>query len=392
MTAIHDLLIRGGSLIDPARGINGRHDVAFRDGVVSAAAERLPESDAREVLDAAGALVTPGLIDLHAHVYHGAVLNSRHADRAALVHGVTTVVDAGSAGWMTLPGLRDYVIPTYRTRVFVFLHLSATGLTVNRVAPELRDIAFAQVDEAVRAVSENRGLVLGIKVRIAHGATGHGDQANAREALRRARSAADQARVRLMVHVSDTPIPLPEILDQLRAGDIATHVFNGNAERVLGADGSVRPEVRAAVERGVVLDVGHASVHCDVNVARRAIAEGLRPTTISTDLHVPPAGSGRTVYNLRALMSKFVALGMAMEDVVAGVTGRSAAAIGQSDTIGSLAPGMAGDAAVLDVEEGRFTFVDGAGHEVKTERRFRTRHVVRAGRTVVMGSADADVL
>jgi dihydroorotase len=287
---------------------------------------------------------------------------------------------------MTLPGFRDYVIPTYRTRVYCFLHIGATGLAINRIMPELGNINFAQVEEAARAVAENRALVLGIKVRIAHGGTGRDDQANGREALRRARQAADLAGVRLMVHVSDTPIPLPEILDSLREGDIATHVFNGNAEQVLGPDGRVRSEVQAARERGVVLDVGHASVHCDINVARRAIAEGLLPTTLSTDLHSPPPG--RIVYNLRGLMSKFLALGMTLEDVVASVTSRSAAAIGKSAELGSLAPGMAGDAVVMDFEDGHFTYVDSAGHEVKASRRLRTRHVIREGRRLPAAHAD----
>jgi dihydroorotase len=379
-----DLLIRGGTLVDPAQGVSARRDVAFSGGTVAAVADTL-RGEAVETIDAAGALVTPGLIDIHTHVYHG-LATGRHADQTSLTNGVTTVIDAGTTGWMTLPGLRDYVVPTYQTRVYAFLHLSATGLTINRVMPELARIEFAQVEEAARTIAENRAFVLGLKVRIAHGATGEGDLANAREALRRARQAADLARVPLMVHVSDTPIPLPEILDALRAGDIATHILNGNAENVLGPDGRVRREVRSAAERGVVLDVGHASIHCDVDVARRAIGEGLRPTTLSTDLHTPPPG--RVVYNLRGVMSKFLALGMGLDDVVASVTSRAAAAIGKSAELGSLAPGMIGDAVVMDLEDGHFTYVDGAGHEVKTSRRLRTRHVIRAGRRLPAAHAD----
>jgi dihydroorotase len=379
-----DLLVRGGTLIDPARSIAARRDVAFSGGTVAAVGDTLA-GEAIETLDATGGLVTPGLIDIHTHVYR-ALSTGRDADQTSLANGVTTVVDAGSTGWMTLPGLRDYVIPAYRTRVYVFVHISATGLTINRIMPELAEIKFAQVEEAARAVAEHPALVLGIKVRIAHGGTGHGDQGNAREALRRARQAADLARVPLMVHVSDTPIPLPEILDQLRGGDIATHILNGNVENVLGPDGRVRREVRAARERGVVLDVGHASIHCDVNVARRTIAEGLVPTTLSTDLHTPPPG--RLVYNLRGVMSQFLALGMSVEDVIASVTSRAAAAIGKSAELGSLAPGMAGDAVVLDLEDGQFTYVDGGGNEVKATRRFRTRHVIRGGRRLPAAHAD----
>jgi dihydroorotase len=384
MAPAWDLLVRGGTLIDPAQSIAAKRDVAFRDGRVAAVAETLP-GEATEVLDAAGAMVTPGLIDIHTHVYHG-LATGRHADQTSLANGVTTVVDAGSAGWMTLRGLRDYVIPTYQTRVYAFLHLSATGLTINRVMPELADIKFAQVEEAARTVAENRALVLGIKVRIAHGATGQGNQANAREALRRGRQAADLAGVPLMVHVSDTPIPLDEILEHLRQGDIATHIFNGNLEQVLGPDGRIRAAVRAARERGVVLDIGHATIHCDLKVAARALAEGLLPTTLSTDLHTPPPG--RIVYNLRGVMSQFLALGMPLEDVVASVTSRAAAAIGKSAELGSLASGMAGDAVVLDLEEGHFTYVDGAGNELKATRRFRTRHVVRGGRRLSAAHAD----
>jgi len=384
MAPAWDLLIRGGTLVDPAQSISARRDVAFRGGKVAAVAQTLT-GEATEVIDATRALITPGLIDIHTHVYHG-LATGRHADQTSLANGVTTVVDAGSAGWMTLRGLRDYVIPTYQTRVFAFLHISATGLTINRVMPELAEIKFAQVEEAARTVTENRALVLGIKVRIAHGATGQGNQTNAREALRRGRQAADLAGVPLMVHVSDTPIPLDEILDHLRDGDIATHIFNGNAEQVLGPDGRVRKAVRSAKERGVVLDVGHASIHCDVKVAQRAIGEGLLPTTISTDLHTPPAG--RIVYNLRAIMSKFLALGMTLDEVVASVTSRAAAAIGKSAELGSLAPAMAGDAVVMDLEDGQFTYVDGAGNEVKATRRFGTRHVIREGCRLPAAHAD----
>jgi dihydroorotase len=379
-----DLLVRGGTVIDPARSIAARQDVAFSGGRVAAMGETLA-GPAIETIDATGALVTPGLIDIHTHVY-SALSTGRHADQTSLANGVTTVVDAGSAGWMTLPGLRDHVIPTYRTRVYAFLHISATGLTINRIVPELAEIRFAQVEEAARAVAENAALVLGIKVRIAHGGTGQGDQANAREALRRARQAAELARVPLMVHVSDTPIPLPEILDHLRPGDIATHILNGNAENVLGPDGRVRPEVRKAQGRGVVLDVGHATIHCDLTIARRALGEGLAPTTLSTDLHGPPPG--RIVYNLRGVMSQFLALGMPLEEVIASVTSRAAAAIGQAGELGSLAPGTAGDAVVLDLEEGRFTYADGARNQVEADRRFRTRHVIRAGRRLPAAHAD----
>ncbi|MBI2527902.1 MAG: amidohydrolase/deacetylase family metallohydrolase [Candidatus Rokubacteria bacterium] len=386
----YDLLVRGGTLVDPGQGISAPRDVAFHAGRVAAVMPTLSPGDAAEVIDATGGIVAPGLIDIHTHVYHGVFHAAAHADRAALASGVTTVVDAGSSGWSTFPGFRDYVLPTYRTRVFAFLHIGAAGLTLVPMAPELQDIRLAQVDEAVRAVRENPDLICGVKVRITHAATGQDNRDNAREALRRARQAADLAGTRLMVHVSGSPLALPEILDQLRPGDIVTHIFNGYAERALGPDGRVQPEVRAAAARGVVMDVGHASIHCDVTVARQAMADGLLPTTLSTDLHAPPPG--RVLYGLRGLMSKFLALGMSLEDVIGAVTNRAAAAIGKSAELGSLAPGMAGDAVVLDLEEGDFTFLDHARNEVRARRRFRTRCVVRDGQRLRLTPAARDEL
>src|SRR5216683_437558 len=180
MAEAWDLLVRDGTLIDPARSIAAKRDVAFSGGRVAAVAETLT-GEAIETIDAAGGLVTPGLIDIHTHVYR-ALSTGRHADQTSLANGVTTVVDAGSAGWMTLPGLRDYVIPAYQTRVYVFVHISATGLTIIRIMPELAEIKFAQVEEAARAAGG------GPRPRAAHGARlRHADPAarNPRRAARR---------------------------------------------------------------------------------------------------------------------------------------------------------------------------------------------------------------
>ena len=375
MPAKYDLLLRGGQVIDPAQKLNGRYDVAFAQGRVAAVAEHLPEADAAKVIDVSDRLVTPGLIDLHGHFYDGVMRGSVDADRACLTFGVTTGIDAGSSGWLTYRGLRRYVIDRVDTRVLAFLHISATGLVSLGVTGELTNLDFAQVDPAVECVEQDRDRILGIKVRIAHGATG---AANAEAALLRAREAADRARVRLMVHVSDTPIPLPAILDVLRPGDIATHIFNGYAERVLDERGEIRPEVRAAAERGVVLDVGHAGVHFDVEVARRAIALGLWPDTLSTDIHNPPPG--RTVYHIPGLISKFLALGLPLEHAVAATTANAAEAIGKAGELGTLAPGALGDAAVFEIEAGRFSFVDAAGHQVEGAQRLRPILTVLGGR------------
>ncbi len=184
----------------------------------------------------------------------------------------------------------------------------------------------------------------------------------------------------MMVHVSGTPIPLPEILDVLGPTDIATHILNGNPENILAPNGKVRREVWEARDRGVVLDVAHAGVHCDFRIARAAIDQGLIPTTISTDVHVPPPE--RTVYQMPDLISTLIAMGMTLEDAVAASTIRGAAAIGREREFDSLHPGMAADIAVFSQEEGTFTYVDSAHNRVEARMRLVPEYTLKGGTIV----------
>ena len=371
----YDLLLRGGTLLDPAQGMHDRRDVAFKNGRVAAVAERIDPATATETVDVTGKLVTPGFIDLHGHFYHGGTMTGTNADETCLAAGVTTGIDAGSAGWANYQAMRDYVFPAKRTRLLAFLHVGATGLLLNSVlGGELQDIRHVDADRTADTVKANPGFLLGVKVRMHWDAVSRWD---AHTALNRAREAADKAGVPLMVHVSGTPIPLPDILEVLGPGDIATHAFNGNPEGILDRNDTIRPEVRAAAERGVILDVGHAGVHCDVEVVRAALRQDLFPTSISTDIHNPPPG--RIVYPQNDLVSKFHALGLPLGEVVAASTVRPARALGLDKEIGSLAPGMAGDAAVFHQREGRFVWQDMAGHTVDGTRRLDTSLAVRDG-------------
>ena len=374
----YDLLLKGGTLLDPAQGIHDRRDLAFQDGRVAAVAERIDPSLASNVVDVSGKLVTLGLIDLHGHFYHGGGGSGVHADQNCLSAGVTTGIDAGSVGFLNYRAMKDYVFPAHRTRLLAFLHIGAVGLAVNRIlGGGLQDLRVIDVDQTADAIKANPGFLFGVKVRMHLDAVAHWD---APQAMKLARAAADQAGGRLMVHVSGTPIPLPEVLEFLGAGDIATHAFNGNAEGILDRKGKLRSEVRAAAERGVVMDLGHAGVHCDVEVAKAALEQGLPPDTISTDIHLAPPG--RKVYLMNDLVSKFHALGMTLEDTVAASTSRPARVLGLQDSLGSLAPGMAGDAAVFDLREGRFVWHDMAGHNVEGKSRLDTFMTVRDGRVV----------
>jgi dihydroorotase len=377
---LYDVLLRGGELLDPGQQLRGRRDIALAQGRVAAIGERLDPAQARQVLEVSGKLVTPGLIDIHGHYYCGGHSRAVNPDASCLPNGVTTAVDAGSAGYLNVAGFCAYAVPAHRDRVrlLAFLHVGAVGLTLNPIAGgELLDPRLIAPEETAQTIAAHRDVLLGVKVRMHFAAV---PKVIAHTALMAARRAADASQSRLMVHVSGTPIPLPQILAALGPGDIATHILNGYPEHILDAQGKVRPEVWAAQARGVVLDVAHAGVHCDLRIARAAIEQGLIPTTISTDVHVPPPE--RTVYQMPDLISTFVALGMTLEDAVAASTLRAARAIGREQEIGSLRPGMAADLAVFTQEEGRFTYVDSAGNRVEAQMRLVPEYTLKGGAVV----------
>lgn len=375
---VYDLLLRGGTLLDPAQNLHDRRDVAFRVGRVAAVEERIDPASAREALDVAGKLVTPGLIDIHGHYYHGAYHRTVNPRTSALPAGVTTGVDAGSAGWATYVGLREYVAPACGVRLYALLHICPDGLTWNFIAGgELRDPRHIDVDRTAQHVLDNPGFVLGVKVRMHADAVPYWE---ARRVLHAAREAADKSKSILMVHVSFTPIPLKDIVDVLGPGDVLTHVYNGNPHNILDANRKVHGYVREAAERGVIMDVAHAGVHFDVNVCRAALDQGLLPHTISTDIHTPPAG--RVVYQMHDLISKLAAMGMPLEDAVAASTVRPARVLGVEQEIGALRVGMAGDAAIYDMAEGRHSWRDMAGNTVEGDMRLDTFATVRDGAVV----------
>ena len=284
-------------------------------------------------------------------------------------------MDAGSAGCQNYVTMRDYVVPTQRTRLLAFLHIGAVGLALNPLlGGALHDMRVIDIDQTADAIKSNPGFCFGVKVRMELNAVAHW---NAHAAMKAARAAADQSGSRLMTHVSATPIPLPEVLEYLGPGDICTHAFNSNPESILDERGKVRPEVFAAAERGVVMDVAYAGVHCDVEVVKAALEQGLPPDTLSTDMHNPPPG--RTVYAMNDLVSEFHALGLPLKDAVAAATSRPAQVLGLQDSLGSLVPGMAGDAAVFDMREGRFVWHGQAGNKAEGEVRLDTYLTVRDG-------------
>jgi len=372
LTVNYDLLLKGGTVIDPSNQLRGRRDVAFSDGKVAAVAENIATAEARQTIDVSGELVTPGLIDIHGHFFHGYQPRFEHPDNFCLPTGVTTAVDAGSAGWKVFGDFRDRVIQRCSTRLFAFVHLSANGLNKEHTQQgELMDMKLIHVKETAQCIVDNPENVVGLKLRIDDSAL---RLESAFPALEYAREAADRAGCRIMVHVSRSPIPLGKILDFLRPGDIVTHPFHGAANGPLDDKGKIRPEVIDAQKRGIILDSGCAKVHLDINVCRAFLDQEVLPDTISTD----GVRLDRS-YTLPQVMSMFLAMGMSLEQIVAATTHKAAAAIGKQATLGSLHVGTAGDATVLHLEDGDFAFDDRAGNVIKCHRQLAPVLTVRDG-------------
>jgi dihydroorotase len=327
-----DLLFTGGQVLGA-----GRVDLAVRDGLIAAAGPDLG-GPARTVVELGGLLVTPGLVDLHTHVGPG--YWGIEPDPVAWRSGVTTWVDAGSAGAYTVDGLRRVVAGT-PLRVPVLLNISAVGLAGR--TGESRDLDACDTALAIDTVQAHRDLIRGLKVRIDRETVG----ANGVEPLRRGLAAADACGVPVMVHIGTAPPELDEVLDLLRPGDIVTHCASGIAV-------PLGPAVHAARERGVLLDLGHGSGGFAFDVLERQIAAGLAPDTVSTDLHARSVHG--PVFDLPTTMAKLLAAGMTLDDVLAAATVRPARALGLPS--GTLAVGAPADLAVFRIEEGAFEVVD----------------------------------
>ena len=329
------MLIRGGTVVDPGQGLHARRDVRLDPDRIVELGDGLTPRPGEEVIEARDRLVLPGLIDLHVHVFWGASHYGIEPDPHCLGTGTTTVVDAGSAGAHTFGAFRRYVIDVSATRIVPFLNIGATGM-VSPAVGELEEVRHIDRVAALRTIEAHRDLIRGIKVRLSRDLVG----ANARVALETARETGEAAGLPIMVHVGDTPIPLADILSELRPGDVITHCYHGREEGILDARGAVTQAARRAAARGVLFDVGHGKGSFSFQVARRAMAQGFRPGTISSDLHVYNLEG--PVFDLATTMSKFLHLGLSLDEVVAMTTGAPAQVIGHDGRAGHAAPGGSG--------------------------------------------------
>lgn len=356
-----DLLLTGGRVIDPAQDIDRALDIGVRDGKVAILLEPGEEGEAKELLDVTGKLVTPGLVDLHTHVYWGGTPSGLEADPVSASSGVTTFVDAGSAGAGNFTGFLEHVIRKARCRIFAFLNIYHPGLVNgSRWIPRgnRNPIDYASVPAAIEMGERHSDTIVGIKVMASAEYNPFG-----LTALRLGIDAGQHLGVPVMVHRGTAPPTAVEVLRELRAGDILTHSFRGGASSCLDRDGNVLPELLDAKERGVIVDVGHGLRSFSAPVARAMLEQRVLPDVISSDLHARNING--PVYDLPTTMSKMLSLGMDLRDVVAAATANPAKAIGRLSDAGTLEVGSNADIAVFDLSEGAFEFTygvnDGSG-------------------------------
>lgn len=363
-----DLLLKGGEVIDPSQDIRAMLDVAVTDGVISAVATDIDPSDAVRVINVDGNIVIPGMIDLHTHVYEGVNQNGINPDLAGVRSGVTTVLDAGSAGCYTFGGFPSYVVPRAKTNIFCMLHISRVGLSYQPDTSRREDI---DIEETVNVIKANRPLIQGVKIR----AVGPGVPRMGVEMVRLAKQAATEGGVRLMVHIGDRsiaggdgtePTITRQLLLLLDKGDIITHLFSGNPGRIIDSDGNVIREIIEAQNRGVFLDTAHGRQNFSFDVAKAALDQGVQPRSISTDM--TPPGRMNTVHSMTEMLARFMALGFSLEDVIRMTTANPAQALGMEDTLGSLAVGRPADISVLKEETGDWLFHDTEGNTLRGDK------------------------
>ena len=375
------ILIKGGHVIDPKHGRDGVMDVAIADGKIAEVAASIDVGRARKVVDATGLYVVPGLIDLHAHVFHGtepdaylsnglvAVPPDSHSFRS----GQTTLVDVGGAGWRNFGQFKSQIIDTSKTRVLSFLNIVGAGM---RGGPAEQNLADMDARLTAMRIRQHRGLIVGIKVAHYNGPEW--------DPVTRAVEAGTEAEVPVMIDFGGhtPPLSLDALLNtHLRPGDILTHMYAHVRGRspIVNEQGQVEPYVLAARKRGVLFDVGHGGGSFLWRQAVPATKQGFFPDVISTDLHTGSMNAG--MKDILNTMSKLLVLGMPLTDVIRANTMKAAAII-KRDDLGHLGVGTEADVAVLAVRKGQFGYIDSSGGRMTGTQKLECELTLRAGQVV----------
>ena len=372
----YDLILKGGRVIDPSQNLDGIADVAFADGKVAAVGKDLKGSAGTEVRDVKGSIVSPGLIDMHTHVYWGGTSLGIDAEEFCRMSGVTTAIDTGSAGPGNFAGFRKHVIEPSAVRILAYLHVSFAGIfgfSKTIMVGESQDLRLMAPREAAEVADANRDVIIGIKVRV--GAHASGEQGAA--PLNIALQVAEEVGMPVMCHIDQPPPSYEEVINMLRPGDVLTHAFRPFPNSPVNAQGKVKAAVLEARARGVKFDIGHGKGSFAFKTARAMLANGFYPDTISSDVHAlcieGPA------YDQGTTMSMCLCLGGPLNDVIAQSTINAAHALKRPE-LGSLKPGSVGDATLLTVKDGQFEYVDVMGEKLIGDKRILSEGAIVGGK------------
>ena len=374
MTDKFDLLIEGGTVIDPGQNLNGAMGVAIHEGKILEVSRSIARERAVKVVSAKDRVVTPGFIDIHAHCYDGLGIGM-NADRSCLGRGVTTVVDAGSAGYVAFPNFRKYIINSATTRIVALVHIGAIGTMM--FDGGLENLSWVNSQMTAKMAIDNKPAAVGIKIQLSKAITGSTDL----EGLRRAVEAAKIAGLPLMAHIDEPYSPLPDILKLLRKGDIFTHCYNNHTHGILDANGKIIPEALDARARGVIFDPAQGQTHLSFDVAEKCLQQNFLPDTISTDL--TKVTVERRVFDLPTMVNKFMAIGIPLDRAIGMVTANAARVFDYGAQIGSLRPGSEADVSIFELRDGKFDFEDSDGVKRTGRQMLVNKTVMRHGQVFV---------